>query len=408
MTRREFLWSLPVSVGAAGCLGLDPRSVTAPLEAATFSSCIAPLGFELFREIRKQPGNLVCSPFLTASVLSLGSAGARGETLDEFRRVLHWPDDPGALHSAAAAWRRQIAASLASSRCEMRAAYALWTDKALPISPELRAIAEKNYDGAWQSTEFRQPDVAVRSINQWAELHTSAKVRELIRPRDFDASTRMLLAAATYFKGMWAHSFPIAGTSYDTFESSNGAKSSAAYMRHIAPHRFAETATGQMVELALAGRMLAMYLLLPPPGQTLATFESALDAAAFQRLLDGLQMHTVVVTMPRFSIASEIRLSEPLIALGMSRAFRPSEADFTGVSPMGQFALGGVIQKVGIEATEEGTDTAPATGAAARAMDSPEVAEQAKTFVANRPFVFVVRDAVSGSVLYLGRVEKPG
>jgi serpin B len=399
---------LPISIGAAGCLGLDPRSAMAPFEAATFATCTFPLGFEIFGKARKQPGNLVCSPFLTATVLALASAGARGETLDEFRRVLHWADEPDGVHSGAAAWQRQIASSLASSRCEMRAGYALWTDKALPISPEFRAVAEKNYDGAWQSTEFSQPDVAVRSINQWAELHTSAKVRDLIRPTDFDASTRMLLAAAAYFKGMWAHSFPIAGTSYDTFESSNGAKSSAAFMRHIAPHRFAETPTGQMVELALAGRMLAMYLILPPPGQELAALESNFDAAAFQRMLDGLQMHKVVVTMPRFKVTTELRLSEPLKAQGILSAFRADQADFSGVSPTSGLALGGVLQKVGLEVTEEGTDTGPATGAAARALDRPEVADEAKSFVANRPFLFVVRDAVSGSALYLGRVERPG
>lgn len=406
MTRREFLWSLPASVGAMGCLGLDPRTFQTPIEAAAFAGCANSVGFDLFREIRKQPGNLVCSPFLTTQTLALASAGARGETSEEFRKVLHWSDEASAIHSAAAAWQRQIAASLSTSRCELRAAYALWTDKSLTIQPEFRSIASKHYDGAWQSTDFSQPDLAVRGINQWAELHTAAKIRELVRGNDL-SSVRMILAAGTFFKGMWAQSFPLAATSYDAFGPLNGAKSSAAYMRHIAPHRIFESLEGQMVELALAGRTLAVYAILPPENQPLAAFETAFDESRFRQWFDGLQSQPVVVTLPRFKITTHGRLSDALHAMGLCRAFRAGEADFSEISATPESTLGGVIHKIGIEVNEEGLETATATGAAARALDRPEVAEQSKAFVANRPFLFAVRDAVSGSMLFLGRVEKP-
>jgi serine protease inhibitor len=407
MTRREFLLALPATAGVAGCLGLDARTAATPLAAAALSESNAALAFDLFGRLRTQPGNIVYSPLSVAASLALASAAANGTTLDEFQRVLHWSGEPAALHPAVATLQRQIAAGMVQSGCELRAAYALWTPKTLPVSREFRSIVRSNYDGAWQTTEFAQPDAAARDINNWAELQTAFKIKELAKPDDLGTPVRLVLASAIYFKGLWAKTFPRASSAYDAFHFADGTKSPAMFMRHSARHRLAEGDGWQMLELVFAGGALAMFVLMPRAAAGLPAVEASLTVETFQRLMHDLQPQSVIVSLPRFRIATTWNLRDALTDLGLRRAFQLGEADFSRLSARDSLALSAVIQKSAIDVVEEGAEVSKETGTVGKPQSAAKAASDPKVFAANRPFLFAVRDAASGSMLLLGRVEKP-
>lgn len=407
MTRREFLWAVPATVGAAGCLGLVNRPAMAPLEAASLAQSNAALAFDLFGQLRRQQGNIVFSPFSASTSLALASAGAGGPTLEEFQRLLHWSGEPATLHAAVSTLQWQIAAGTAQSGCELRAAYGLWTPKSLSVASEFRSVAQKYYEGGWQTADFAQPESAARTINHWAELHTAFKIKELVKPDEIGVQARLVLASAIYFKGLWAKTFPRSSSAYDSFNTAGNAKIPVTFMRQSARHRLAEGDGWQMLELGLAGGALAMLVMLPRTNDGLPQFESSLSFESFERMRNDLQPQPVIVSLPRFRFASTWRLKEALAALGLQHAFQAGEANFSRLSAHDSLAMSAVIQKSAIEVSEEGVEVSKETGTAGKPASIARAESDPKVFAADRPFLFVVRDLASGSLLLLGRVDQP-
>jgi serpin B len=378
----------------------------APLEAASLAQSNAALAFELLGQLGKQPGNFVYSPFSVATSLALASAGAGGPTLEEFQRVLHWSGEPAALHAAVSTLQRQIAAGTAQSGCELHAAYGLWTPKSSPVTSEFRALAQKTYEGAWQTADCAQPESAARAVNSWIELHTAFKIKELVKPEDVGVQTGLMLASAMYFKGLWAKTFPHSSSAYDSFHAAGGVKVPVTFMRQSARHRLAEGDGWQMLELAFAGGALAMLVILPRANDGLPPLESSLSLEFFERMRNDLQPQPVIVSLPRFRVSSNWDLREGLMALGLQRAFQSGEADFSHLHAHDPLALSSVIQKCAIEVTEEGAEVSKDTGAAGKSPSAVKAASDPKVFAADRPFLWAVRDSTSGVLLLMGRVEE--
>jgi serpin B len=378
----------------------------APLEAASLAQSNAALAFELLGQFSKQPGNFVYSPFSASTSLALASAGASGPTLEEFQRVLHWSGEPAALHPAVSTLQWQIAAGTAQSGCELHAAYGLWTPKSLPVTNEFRALAQKTYEGAWQTADFAHPESAARAVNSWIELHTAFKIKELVKPDDVGMQTGLMLASAMYFKGLWAKTFPRSSSTYDSFNAAGGVKVPVTFMRQSARHRLAEGDGWQMLELAFAGGALAMLVMLPRATDGLRAFESSLSLEFFERMRNDLQPQSVIVSLPRFRISSNWDLRESLTALGLQRAFQVHEADFSHLHAHDPLALSSVMQRCAIDVTEEGAEVSKDTGVAGKSPSEAKTANDPRVFAADRPFLWAVRDSTSGVLLLMGRVEK--
>jgi serpin B len=403
MTRREFFCALPATAGLAGCLSLDPRW-TPPLTAedVALSESNAAVAFDLFAQLKNREGNLVFSPFVTTAALAMSSAAAGGATQSEFERVLHWPPQNASAHPSFAALQRHIAAGTAQSGCELRAAYSLWAATSLAIRKEFRRVAERHYAGGLQAVDFAQPESAARAINHWAEMQTAFKIKELIGASDLADDARMALISAVSLKGLWAQSFPRAETTIDSFRLSDGRKIPVNYMRHTSQHRYAESEKRQVVELALAGGNLVMHIILPRTLEELAVVESAFTRESYDLILQELQPRELAVALPSIQFKCAFRMREPLAALGLESAFRGETADFSRLCSTPGLALHTVVHKAAVEFTEEGSQP-PSAIARKRSPGKVEV----KNLVADRPFLFAVRDTSSGSLLLLGRVADP-
>ena len=163
-----------------------------------------------------------------------------------------------------------------------------------------------------------------------------------------------------------------------------------------------------MLELPYTGDRLSLQLVLPRNGNSLAALEQNLRTADLQQLFDSKRNEEkVAVTLPRFKLEQTIPLTEQLQQLGMTDMFVDGKADFSAIAQRRRqeaLYVSGVLQKALIEVNEEGSEAAAATGseAGASAMPMP-----LKEFRADRPFLFFLRDNLTGMLLFQGRVADP-
>jgi len=359
---------------------------------------------ELYEKLRARPGNLFLSPHSLSTALAMTYTGARGETAAQMARVLHFKAEPGPLSAAFRALNEQIDAGDASRPFELSTANAFWGGKDERFLPEFLRLLTEYYRAGLRQVDFLQAEQARRTINAWVEAQTNGKIRDLLQPRDLGPDTALVLTNAIYFKGNWAHPFPKTSTREEDFTLTDGAKIRVPTMRQTGRLRFLDGPGFQALELPYAGDALSMVVLLPQKADGLAALEESLSAKKLEDWLSKLSTRTVAVSMPRFKFEAGFELKDALSALGMPLAFS-GPADFSGMNGGHDLFLSAVIHKAFLDVNEEGTEAAAASAVVVsrgKARFEPVV-----TFRAEHPFLFLIRDNSSGSLLFLGRVADP-
>ena len=219
------------------------------------------------------------------------------------------------------------------------------------------------------------------------------------------AATRLLFVNTIYFKGQWASRFDQQATTTKPFRVSPQDSVSVPMMQQTHAARYAETDTVQMVELPYVGLDLSMIVLLPKEPDGLPVFQQRLSWNQLTNWMAAAQWRTVDLELPRFKVASRLPLIQPLSAMGMTDAFDPVKADFTGMTPRRPLWIYFLEQCATVEVNEEGTVAAAATsvGLGCSQAATPPPA----TFHADHPFLFFIRDNRTGVILFLGRVLNP-
>jgi serpin B len=227
-----------------------------------------------------------------------------------------------------------------------------------------------------------------------------------------------VLVNAIYFKGKWARQFETNLTENEPFYVSSGKAvtgptyafnyaESAPLMRQTGDFGYAELPDLQVLELPYAGDDLSMIVLLPREVDGLGNLEAGLTAENLTAWTASLKSQKVNVLLPKFKMTAEFSLKDTLMALGMSDAFNFDRADFSGMDGRKDLFVEAVIHKAFVEVNEEGTEAAAAT---AVLMDFAAVVQHPQpipVFRADHPFLFLIRDNRSGSILFLGRVMDP-
>jgi serpin B len=171
-------------------------------------------------------------------------------------------------------------------------------------------------------------------------------------------------------------------------------------MHHDSGFRYMRSRDAIGLDMPYKTRKLSMIVLLPPEGRTLADLEKTLTAANLEKWVDAMTLGRVIVTLPKFTTASQFSLKRALSMLGMPLAFS-KDADLSGITGRRNLYVSEVVHKAFVDVNEVGTEAAAATGVVGRLEST------APLFIANRPFVFLIRDNRNGSVLFLGRVMNP-
>jgi serpin B len=165
---------------------------------------------------------------------------------------------------------------------------------------------------------------------------------------------------------------------------------------------YSETDHLQLLEFPYVGEDLAMIVLLPKEIDGLERIEKDLTIENLENWTIGLWETEVVVSLPKFNMSGKFMLGGTLASMGMPDAFG-GDADFSGMDGTETMAISEVVHKAFIEVNEEGTEAAAATAVVmARSIPPPP-----PIFTASHPFVFLIRDTGSGSILFLGRLANP-
>jgi serpin B len=234
------------------------------------------------------------------------------------------------------------------------------------------------------------------------EQQTNDKIKDLIQPGVLNSASRLVLANAIYFKAAWKQPFNSKLTAPEKFQVDPQNAVNVPMMHANKRARFFKGDTFRALELPYEGNELAIVLLLPEKADGLADFEKQLTGANLKSWLAKLSDHQVNLAMPKFTLTSEFYLNKVLAAMGMPDAFSDA-ADFSGITSEAKLSISAVIHKAFINVDEHGTEAAASTAIAIGLTSAPPAA----VFVADHPFVYLIRDNRTTAVLFMGRVMNP-
>jgi serpin B len=248
--------------------------------------------------------------------------------------------------------------------------------------------------------DFRVPST-VDTVNAWASSNTNGKIPRILDR--IDPQIVMLLMNAIYFKGDWRAAFKTSETSSQPFRSLRGVDVPVQMMHRKGGFRSGRISNATVAELPYGGDAYVMTILLPDENINVNTFVSSLTPATWQQATANLHDADVDVYLPKFKLAWEDTLNDELKRLGMRQAFIPDGAQFTRISrTMGNaLYIDFVKQKAYVDVNEEGTEAAAVTVVGVGVTSAPVPVR------IDRPFVFAIRERLSGTVLFLGKIVEP-
>jgi serpin B len=358
-----------------------------------------------YKQLAGGDANLVLSPFNIATALSMALAGARGQTAAEIQSVLRLHYD-STYDAALASLLADLAKAANNDGNQLLTANGLWVQKGFAILPAFENTLANNYHAPLTPLDFvAAPEAARSQINRWTEEQTKEKIKDLFPAGSLNAQTRLVLTSAIYFYGKWQDPFLTSRTRPAPFTLPGGAAAQADFMNQTSHFGYAETPSAQILEMRYAGSGIAFDVLLPKLVTGLPDLEKSLTPENLTGWLGHVATQNVQVSLPKFRAESQFSIRKALSAMGMPAAFT-DKADFSGIDPKGGLAISEVFHKAFVDVSEQGTEAAAATGIAvhATAMRMPE---QAIVFRADHPFLFLIRDARTGVVLFIGRLMNP-
>lgn len=452
-------------IGLLVCLALVPSWALAGDEATKVAAGGNEFAYDLYRELQGTSGNLFFSPSSIHQALTMTAMGAKGPTEREMLSVLHLPmpraelergmrelqpstkppRDPRKADTDVSGDARGVRGALVQEQVgesaqfetevdklvqRLRAAQgkkpakpasdgnglqtvnAIWPSNSLPLDPRYVDLLTHTFKAGVRPQDYaRDPEGARSAINRAIAKQTNGTIKELLGPGTVDASTSMVLTNAIRFKGAWAT--PFGEAREGTWTNADGsAVPGVMLMKAKTEFNYAEVGGVKAIDLPYAdGR--TMTVLLPSEPGKLAEVEQLFMDGKLDSILGQMQKTKVGVTLPRFSTSSEYQLRDTLMGMpattaaaggapsGMPTAFSPA-ADFNGISPNSGLRLSQVVHKAFIDVDEEGTTATAATAVmATRGLSfDPE-------FRATHPFLYVIRDPATTSILFVGRMANP-
>lgn len=361
------------------------------------------MAVNLYKEIaRREPGNIFYAPFSVYSALAVTYEGARGLTAEEFRSALGYPD-PSILRPNYAYLYNSLNRA---EGVELGIGNALWVQAGFDVLPEFARVASDFYGARAANLDFiRDPEGSRQAINRFIEEQTRGKIKDLIPPGSINPLVRLVITNAVYFKGSWLYRFEVTMTRKAPFKTADG-QTVQVDMMCMEPQEkdfmYANLSDVEVLELPYAGGRFSMVILLPKG--RLEAFESQLTPELLSRILSSTKPERLdEICIPKFELNTKYQLNQPLEDLGLKTPFTP-EADFSGIDGRRDLYISLVIHQAYVKVDEEGTEAA---GATAVVIKVTAIQPNRKTFIADHPFIFLIRDNQTGLVLFMGRLANP-
>ena len=396
MKRPLFALCCAALLALAGCDTGSPAEPGTPLKAlprpltASEQQLIAAgntFAFGLLKQVNAAApdSNLFISPLSASLALGMTMNGAAGETFAAMRQTLGFGTlAEGAINRS---YRDLLALLLGlDGRVKLQIANAIFYRQGFPVEPPFLDTTRTYFGAEVRALDFNSPG-ALKTINGWAERQTNGRIPKLMN--------------ALYFKGQWTQQFDAKETREQPFHRAGGGtvpvkmmSRAGTRLRHLRGEGF------QAAELPYGRGAWAMTILLPDEGRDVNALLAQMDAARWSAITAAMREAEMTVELPRFRLVYEDTFNRALTNLGMGVAFDPNAADFRRITRGGGLWIDFVKQNTFVEVNEEGTEAAAVTTVGVIDSAPP-------TLRVDRPFVFALRERLSGTILFVGKIMQP-
>ena len=358
--------------------------------------------------------NLICSPLSLQYAIAMAANGASGETLQEIIDFLGYGEEGiDALNEYSKTLLEQLPA--VDLDVTLKVTDALLVNDDFPLLPSFKKTVEESFYAAVDNMDFSDPQQIAARINEWAKRNTNGFIDKVIEPSEISAGAVAYIMNALYFKAKWAGDeyspmFREEGTKSENFTLNDGKTIKAAMMRNTRYHEYAEMDGYKVLVLPYANRKFNMYILLPDENNIEGLIEK-LQTSSWTDILANLKQDAEVhVKLPKFNIENKHNLNDALNGLGVRKAFEPASAELNGMfTPKDDYYywISKVIQKSRISVSEWGTEAGSVTIIDMEGATDAGPGPKEVYFYADHPFVFIIGEETSGTILFEGVVMQP-
>lgn len=398
----------PGDAGGAGSTGSTTGSERGPsIALETAVGATNRFTAELYRTIARPHENGAASPYSISVAFAMAREGARGETRAELDRALHLEGDAGPAFGALSSRIEEIGAS----GVELRTANRVFVQTGFAVEPAYESALRDGFRAPFEAVSFADAEPTRARINGWVEEQTHDRIEDLLPEGSIDGNTRLVLTNAVYFHGTWRTAFDRARTQDLPFFVDGTTEAAVPMMQADRAIRYGRFDGVRVGELSYTGDQISMIVVVPEARDGLPAVLASLDEGRMRGWTEGLaERPNVIVRMPRFRIApaASLSLREPMSALGVRLAFQDGAADLRGIADVSPplFVSDG-YHKAFVEVNEEGTEAAAATGVVIAVRSAPARPVERDELIADRPFLFFLRDTRTGAILFVGHVVDP-
>ncbi len=372
-----------------------------PLEKQLVSSS-SEFGFNLFKKINKveAQNNIFISPLSVSMALGMALNGASGTTYDAMKSTLEF----SSLTKQQINETYQSLIGLlnkADPKVTFNIANSIWYKNTFNFKKEFIDVNKKYFNAEVQSLDFTNNN-SVNIINNWVDEKTNGKISKIIE--NIPPNIVMYLINAIYFKGTWKYEFNKKSTQQDIFNDINGNQITCNMMAQKNKFLYYSNSDLQIIDLPYGNENFSMVVILPVWEKNVNEIIEQLDKDTWNNYLGNLKKKEGIIQLPKFKLENKYLLNKVLKQMGMEIAFDKSKADFTNMNKSGGIYIDEVLHKTFVQVDEEGTE---ATAVTSVSFGVTSAGGNGFLMRVDRPFVFIIKEKNSNSILFMGKVINP-
>lgn len=380
------------------------NNITPTEKSAKIIAADNQFGLEIFQDINKlqtEQKNTMISPMSISLALAMVYNGTDGNTKSQVENMLH---KSGLTSEDINQNYKDLVSALAShdSKVELNVSNAIFYRNTFPVKDDFISANKKFYEAEVSGLDFTKNTDAVNTINGWVNTKTKGKIDKIIeqiRPEDI-----MFLLNAIYFNGEWKYRFDTDQTTSQLFIKEDNTSIQVPTMTIENSFNYYNDTNFEMLEMPYGSGKFSMLVLLPKTGKKTSDVISSISPNNLESWLSKLSETKKTVLLPKFEFKFDKSLVSNLQDLGMADAFDPAKANLSGISSAAKLFISEVMHKSYIKVDEKGTEAAAVTGVT---VGTTSVGPDLAVFRADHPFVFLIREKDTNSILFVGKVVDP-
>ncbi|XP_004704299.2 serpin I2 [Echinops telfairi] len=341
--------------------------------------------------------NIIFSPLGTTLVLGMIQLGAKGKAQHQIRQTLKLQENSNGEEFSAL---KSFFSAISEKKQEFtfNLANALYLQEGFTVKEQYLHGNKDFFQSAIKLVDFQDAKACAEAISTWVESKTNGKIKDMFSGEEFGPLTRLVLVNAIYFKGDWKQKFRTENTQLMNFTQQDGSAVQIPTMKALLRTRygyFSEASMNyQVLELPYKGNELSLIIILPEENVDIEEVGKRITARQILKWFSEMQEEQVEISLPRFKIEQKLDFKEALYSLNITEIFSGG-CDLSGITDSAEVYVSQIMQKVSFEINEDGSEVATSTG-----IHVPAIMSLAQNqFVANRPFLFILKNNPTGTLM---------